>query len=159
MFIDDPLIQQAAREQTEIGWNLFLCGRISRKWREAQDRWLDRLYTRWKSNGSTWAAKLCTKCINFHHSLWDHRNDILHSYDQLWKVEEQKARILEMEDLRVQLSAFNLHRDDQYILNQDVPPDCMKDSSQMDWLLSANQILARHKDRRTQTTLRAWVTQ
>ena len=62
----------AINEQTKIGWNQFLRGRITTKWREAQQ--LFHAQTRL----NTWIKKFITKIMAVNQTIWDVRNSLLY---------------------------------------------------------------------------------
>jgi hypothetical protein len=61
--------------QSEIGWNQFLHGRISQKWCTVYSK----LCTKQKVNPSIWTAWLITAIWHYTHSMWKHRNNVVHN--------------------------------------------------------------------------------
>jgi hypothetical protein len=53
----EPGVAHIGRAQANIGWHHILKGRLSKKWREAQDKYLGQRAKK-SNNGSTWMTKL-----------------------------------------------------------------------------------------------------
>ncbi len=69
--------QHAVREQDNVGWYQLLLGRISKKWSDAQQRYIDSLQK--KNTGRRWAISLIQKALDVSWDMWEHRNDIKHN--------------------------------------------------------------------------------
>ena len=72
-------IHNAAWEQKQIGWDNLLRGRLSRHWRTLQEKYY--LNQEPPKSADRWAADLCYHLLQFSHSLWTQRNQILHERD------------------------------------------------------------------------------
>ena len=149
-------VRDAISAQNAIGWNLMLVGRVSLKWRQAQDLWLRRIHTKWRSTGATWGAKFCKLLMNLHFSMWEHQNESLHSADQRWKREAREGRIVQLNNLRDQLQSKVLHRSDRWLLRP-VDFESAEDDTQVHWLASARQAIRRATDRSSQRSITDWV--
>jgi hypothetical protein len=69
--------RQAVLDQDKIGWYQFLLGRLSRKWSDVQQRYLDSLHTR--KTGRRWTISVIQKALDVAWDMWEQRNDILHN--------------------------------------------------------------------------------
>ena len=156
--LDNPSSRAAAAvtAQQRIGWGRMLFGRISKRWRDIQEVWLTRIHTKWRSSGAVWGRKFCKLLLQFHFSLWEHRNDALHSAEQRWKQEARGGRIAQMETLSHQLSSLDLHRSDRWLVRPSTFSS-MEDDGQIQWITSARQALTRATPRSDQPTLDGWV--
>ena len=84
----DPLqelISEAFHEQTRIGWTQLFLGRLSLKWKMAQDKWYHELSAQGialnKSNNSkVWAKNLCQRLMFFALTRWQIRNEAYHDH-------------------------------------------------------------------------------
>ena len=45
---DSPYIQEAVRQQNQIGWQVAVYGLYSKKWEDAQEEWIQKKNTKWK---------------------------------------------------------------------------------------------------------------
>jgi hypothetical protein len=88
-----PEVEEAIAAQHDIGWLPFLWGRISQKWRLAQDRWLQRIATRWKKSVRIWASKFVRANVSIGWHLWELRNSYLHSDDHPRQLGPRTDRI------------------------------------------------------------------
>jgi hypothetical protein len=77
-------IQQALDQQSRLGWDQFLRGRIGLKW--AQLRSQHFLELKLRHTGQKWASLLIMAIWDFTWSMWDNRNDILHHSEVLDKL-------------------------------------------------------------------------
>ena len=84
----DPLqelISEAFHEQTRIRWTQLFLGRLSLKWKMAQDKWYHELFAQGielnKSNNSqVWAKNLCQRLMFFALTRWQLRNKAYHDH-------------------------------------------------------------------------------
>jgi hypothetical protein len=89
-------VKQAVYDQDSIGWTQFLRGRLSKKWEDAQERWIIRCSTKWKRSSKLWLSKLVQATWEVAREMWVHRNSVLHHPSHPWKqrrVKELAARI------------------------------------------------------------------
>jgi hypothetical protein len=70
-------LHQAIITQTRIGWKNFLDGFISTEWRQVQDRYYAWLAIR--RTGKRWVTALLVKLWDVSWTMWDDRNDALHT--------------------------------------------------------------------------------
>ena len=96
-------------------------------WRRAQDLWLKRVCTKWHQDGAIWGRKFCTILLNFHFSIWEHRNDALHSADHRWKQEAREGRILQIVALQDRLLSRDLHCSDCWLVHLRQDAESMED--------------------------------
>ena len=76
-----PYIVDAAEEQDSIGFLNFLSGRVSTKWSEAQQAYLNLAYPESKSTGRSWAAGLVRNICSYTKLLWVKRSAAIHEDD------------------------------------------------------------------------------
>ena len=81
---------RATADQDEIGWQHFINGRISKLWRLAQEEWLSRVATRWKTTGSRWAKEVTKAILELNWSMWEHRNHIYHDPQHPWNQQNHR---------------------------------------------------------------------
>ena len=65
------------RDQADIGWINFLCGRFSIQWKEAQKRHYLRIGS--KKSPRLWAIAILEKLLMIRWDMWQFRNKVLHS--------------------------------------------------------------------------------
>ena len=153
----DLLVDTAICDQSFIGWYLCTCGRVSQYWRDAQQRRLDRLATRWKTTSMAWTRKLLKALMSFHWSIWEHQNMALHDANQLWKVEARKDRSEEIVQLFVKLTSESLPAQDKWLLKMpSYQPTLGYDDKQAQWIASAKQVLERQQRRARMLSLQSW---
>ena len=71
----DNLLREAAIELDAIGHRYFYCGRISRKWAEANTRSLITQGRR-LNEARTWSSKLVQRIVLFSKDIWQFRNEV-----------------------------------------------------------------------------------
>ena len=103
-------IFKAFYEQDKLGWDKFLEGIISPAWALLQQEYIDK-HLNGKGTGISWAVKLILHLWELLHSVWKHRNEIVHKEEQqLTQVqggnELKKAILVEFD-----LGLGNLHKD------------------------------------------------
>ena len=83
-FIPNGLLRAwgAAENQTKIGWQQFLLGKISKKWIDIQARYL--LQVGSKKSAFNWATELIRRLWKIAWQLWKYRCDFAHSKDSNW---------------------------------------------------------------------------
>jgi hypothetical protein len=64
----------AVENQDKIGWYNFLLGRMSNKWSNSQQRYIDSM--RRKNSGRRWTASVIQKALDIAWGMWEQRNDI-----------------------------------------------------------------------------------
>jgi hypothetical protein len=77
-------IRRAIAYQKVLGWEQFMKGRITFHWAILQD-FEFRRRQQWNT-GASWAAQMVRATWDISWSLWDHRNEILHTSDVLDKL-------------------------------------------------------------------------
>ena len=73
-------VDRAIWEQTQIGWDNLLRGRISTRWRFIQAQHYQSEQSR--RSPDRWAADIIYRLLQISHSLWTTRNNIVHERDQ-----------------------------------------------------------------------------
>jgi hypothetical protein len=79
-------VKRAVYDQDSIGWTQFLRGRLSKKWEDAQERWIIRCSTKWKRSSKKWLTKLVQAIWEVSREMWEHRNGVLHHPLHPWKL-------------------------------------------------------------------------
>jgi hypothetical protein len=106
---DDIALVQAFHEQTAIGWDHLLRGRISQKWSNAYQICTG---TNNAIKTGQWTKHLIRALWYYSKSLWVYRNGVVHGHSK----EEEKAR--EKERLqRLVEEEFKLYQGDQFIVS------------------------------------------
>jgi hypothetical protein len=93
--IPQPL-QAAVRDQTTLGWDQFLQGRIAKSWTPLQPT--NFAGRQLRNTGKPWAAALTLAIWELSWQMWDHRNGILHNsdvYDHLIDMDATDFSIIE----------------------------------------------------------------
>ena len=75
-----PEIQQAAQEQSDIGWDNVLFGRLSTTWMELQASHYKAKESR--RSPERWAADMTYRLLQVSHGMWTTRNKFLHERDE-----------------------------------------------------------------------------
>ena len=91
-----PLLRAAVRDQTTLGWDQFVKGRIANCWARLQAE--DFASRQLRNTRKSWAAALIVAIWELSWQMWDHRNDILHNsdvYDHLIDMEATDLSIIE----------------------------------------------------------------
>ena len=71
-FVNDRMLALALEEQEEIGWDHFLLGRMSNRWKSIGPS------EEYLGNSDGWARKIAKEVIDFGIQLWKRRNLLLH---------------------------------------------------------------------------------
>ena len=82
---DSPVIQEAARQQDLIGWQVALYSLYSTKWEDAQEEWIQRKNMKWKRSPKKWADKLVEASLEVAWKMWENRNKYLHDDLHPWQ--------------------------------------------------------------------------
>jgi hypothetical protein len=107
---DDQLGTKAAvAEQDKIGWYNLLLGRMSTKWTDAQQKYLESLGKR--TTGRRWTIAIISKLWDIAWDMWQHRNHIKHNTLHPKKQLEMAIIGQRVEDLYEQGPADLLPRD------------------------------------------------
>ena len=86
-----PSIIDAAKEQDMIGYGNFLSGRISAKWKVAQQEYLRLAYPDGRYTGQTWAGGLVRNLGAYTKLIWVRRSAEIHEDDDLeWRYQTEK---------------------------------------------------------------------
>ena len=64
----------AVIDQDKIGWYNFLLGRLSKKWSDSQQRYIDSLKR--KNSGRRWTSSVIQKALEIAWDMWEQCNDI-----------------------------------------------------------------------------------
>ena len=155
-------IREAFNTQSQIGWKWILYGWLAKDWRKAQDRWLDRISTKWKPSSLKWSTQVAKWFIEFHHSLWEHRNTIYHDPQHPWRLQAKQEKINTMKQRYVQLASLTLPPSDRWLLSKSISDlEVMDIDSIIQWNSSAEQVLKdleQPRDRALrQTTVSGWL--
>jgi hypothetical protein len=73
------IIRDAVEDQHIIGWDNFLKGRISIKWKHAQALYTEALPTQNCFNKELWSSKVITAIWSIFRLVWNSRNAHLHT--------------------------------------------------------------------------------
>jgi hypothetical protein len=87
----DPSCQISAAEQDEIGWQNFVEGKISRSWGILQLQHYQDQHS--KRTVNKWTSGLVTQLLELTHSMWIHRNRVLHAVDEQGLPLQQAAEL------------------------------------------------------------------
>jgi hypothetical protein len=121
-------VRRAVAHQTVLGWEQFMKGCIVTHWATLQDYEFCRRQQR--HSGATWAASRVLAIWDLSWSLWDHRNEVLHTpeiqdrfidmdsidleiieewhagYDDLWAIDKMQFRGITLDELLGRTSRF-----------------------------------------------------
>ena len=75
-FTKDFGIRDAIEDQANIGWNNFVMGRWSKKWRLVQQRYIKQ--TKSKRSSLRWTTSIINKLLNVVWDIWNFRNSLIH---------------------------------------------------------------------------------
>ena len=87
-FLDES-VQTMIQKQDELGWNSILFGSVHKAWSRAQGAHLDALGK--KTTGTTWMSQFIRKVWNIQHSMWLHRNSLVHKGGKSLHKHEEEA--------------------------------------------------------------------
>jgi len=147
----DQPVYEATLDQDAIGWAFFLMGRLSTKWLDAQDAWLRRQHTRYKSTASAWARQVIVAVLEIGWHLWENRNKFYHSPDHPWKRAVRSRRQNLIEELFAGYDPAHFHRADRWYF-EDNPLNALlaaDDDAHRNWLRSVQQAYYRRHGRDT----------
>ena len=85
----DTALRKAVLQQDSLGWNNFLHGFISIKWRQAIDMHFQHINS--KKSSTLWVSRLVKKIWDIQRQLWNDRNEALHGDGNTIHVEEITA--------------------------------------------------------------------
>ncbi len=88
-------LRATVSNQTMLGWDQFLKGRIAKSWVPLQATDFDARQLR--NTGKSWAAALTVAIWELSWQIWDHCNDILHNrdvYDHLIDMDAKERSII-----------------------------------------------------------------
>jgi hypothetical protein len=101
---EDKVLQQCLQDQTEIGWENLLMGRISTSMTAYIDITLkQRGIEKWENSGERWSQRLLHNIWETFQSLWHNRNTII--YNELTKSKQETMR----EKLKLQVTHCYQH--------------------------------------------------
>jgi hypothetical protein len=98
-------------EQDKIGWYNFLLGRLSTKWMDAQQKYLESLGKR--TTGRRWTIAIISKLWDIAWDMWQHRNHIKHNTLHPRKQLEMEFLGQQVRELYAQGAKELLPRDQQ----------------------------------------------
>ena len=88
------LISRAKREQEEIGWKHFLCGRLSKKWTEAQEEHNHRMKQVDPDLKTIPTSSLIKQLWSVRLELWRNRNEKKHGGTREEREENHQKKLL-----------------------------------------------------------------
>ena len=95
IYVSDPLLREAVRDQHRIGWNGFLEGFASPFWQQAQAAYFSRIGSRLSAR--RWIAALLRKGWNISWDMWDHRCSVRDAPQSFFFHEEHLSLNLDIE--------------------------------------------------------------
>jgi hypothetical protein len=109
-------ILEAARDQDHIGCGEFVEGKISRKWRKAQDRYYRSIDSRRTSR--RWAEGLVKQMLTMTHRQWTYRNSVVHERDAQGRMIEDGIAMEQAIEREFTLGRQGLHQDDWHYIDR-----------------------------------------
>jgi hypothetical protein len=79
-------IQELQDAQDDIGWDKFMFGNISVLWQEIQAQYFREIGK--QNSGLQWTSVLIQKIWQVARDQWEHKNAILHNYENLFTQAE-----------------------------------------------------------------------
>ena len=141
-----PETQVLYRSQKQLGLVPSSSGFVVKGWKKLQEAWVLQQHTRWKWSESKWSSNFANVIKAFGLAMWDHRNEILHSPDHEWKLQEKIILQPQIDNLLQNLQQVQLQPNDtglllpiEHILNQDLDY-CRQ------WMTSAKKAILRTQD-------------
>ena len=137
-------VYSALHEQDAINWSNFLMGRLSKKWKDAQDEWIVMTSTKWKRSSQRWFTKAVLAIWEVSWKQWQHRNSILHDEQHPWKQRDigELDKEIQLMKLRYHLSSY-LPRDRRLFDMTLVTLHQLPTPIKQQWLLSVRQAQVR----------------
>ena len=83
-------VKLAVAHQDLIGWAQFLRGRLSKKWKDAQELWIIAQSTKWKRSSGLWTEKLIRALWEVVWEMWEYRNSVRHHPLHPWNRKKQQ---------------------------------------------------------------------
>lgn len=111
------LFSEAWDEQEKIGWAQVLKGRLSIKWRHAQQEFYKNnpaTHGNDRYNGELWMVRTIHSFLNFSLGLWKDRCEVLHG------IEHKDKKSKEREKLQQQIQKYYSQRDEVDADHQDI---------------------------------------
>jgi hypothetical protein len=122
--------KQAVLDQDKIGWYSFLLGRMSTKWSDAQQRFLDSLLHR--NTGRRWTCSVIQKALDVAWDMWEQRNDICHhtlhprAAARVLAIQAQVSHLFQQGPLAFLLSDRSLFSKPEAILLKGTPSEMLQ---------------------------------
>jgi len=107
-------LRRVLADQTEIGWENFLLGRVSLSMTEYQQTHYTHLHSR--KRGSTWTTRLIRKCWHACFQMWENRNSIKHKGNTMRDIMELR-RLRDQVKEQFNLGVRGLGTEDQHLLD------------------------------------------
>jgi hypothetical protein len=134
-------IREATIEQDNIGWYNFLLGRLSSRWADSQQRYLESIKK--CNSGRRWTIAILDKIWDILWDMWEHRNGIVHDPNHPRRQAMQQMLQMEVQEVYEEGSDTLLSRD-RLLFSK--PLDTLQPGSEIEmrqWLSSV--LLARQR--------------
>jgi hypothetical protein len=139
-------VRQVTLEQTQIGWEHLLRGRISKRWQVAFLHFQPESDKKRDTKATTWARKLIAALWEYSFAIWEARNKTVHgqteaakeskALKELWRTTRQLYCSFET-DPHVIPSNTNHLFDEPLLITQILPATTLRC-----WILSAQEAIA-----------------
>jgi hypothetical protein len=99
-----PTVLAASSYQDNIGWTNLLFGRLTGFWRDAQDKWIVQMSTKWRRSSARWLS-LTTRAIwEVSWEMWMQRKAVYHDPTHPWHLQTQDELCTQ---IRLEWSAYD----------------------------------------------------
>ena len=85
-------LQTASHIQDKIGYHNLFCGRIATKWMEVQSQYFHSSIGS-KRSPMNWSMRFILQLLQFSHSMWKHRCNIVHDGDMNMQTEQEIKKL------------------------------------------------------------------
>ena len=135
-------MNQAMQSQSELGWNLILCGLFDDTWCNIQEQHIHQKHSRRiDESGLAWNEKLCTWVIRESRQVWLTRNQEVHEPDDGHSKSEQALfeQIRRLYDLSDQIS-----HQDRVILDEPIEEKLLRPTQVLQqWVRNTVPVITR----------------
>jgi hypothetical protein len=146
-----PCLKVCLDQQQDIGWEGLLEGWIPFEWEEAQQKYYSAISS--QRSGKRWIVGLLHQLWTVSHTLWDHRNQVLHENTNVVSTRKQQQRDLNIKRLFRRLLITTLDPCNKFLLNYDLKTHLTKSMTFKEGWLRSAKVLMKHNIVKSRSSL------
>ena len=141
-----PVMQNLARSQDIIGWDLFMMGMLSKQRAAVQSVYL--IQHHYSQPVSKWLSGLITQLLQVTHCQWIYRCVLVHDRSTGTLVSAHKEELMKETGYQLELGAEGLAEDDKFLLKCNFDGLTATNGNQQEyWILDVTAPRARNHGR------------